>query len=81
MNTIVDEALRLTARWLWALQALEQSNGDPTVDAAEQKAFDELVDWVESHDLNYTSLDPRGPHPDGRFDPFPWETTGGGAQS
>lgn len=74
---IVDEARRLTARWHEAVQALENSGGNPSLDRAEQRAFDELVEWIENHDMNYTRLDPRGPRPDGRFDPFPWDATGG----
>ena len=60
METIIAEATRLTATWVGALDAKERGDSS-ALDRAEQVAYDELVDFVEAHDLNYTVHDPRGP--------------------
>lgn len=58
--TITGEARRLRLAWRSALDRKERE-GTIAADHAEQEAYDELVDYVEEHDLNGTKHDPRGP--------------------
>jgi len=61
----IGEALRLTAAWGEAVDAVERSldPSDRLIDA-EQNAYDALVDHVDAEGLTYTELDPRGPAQD-----------------
>lgn len=54
------ETRRLRASWE-AARDRKDREGTTAADAAEQAAYDELVDWVEANDLNGTEHDPRGP--------------------
>ncbi len=45
--------------WEAAARRSEKTSSDKD-SAAEQVAYDELIEYVEDNDLNYTSLDPRG---------------------
>lgn len=59
MNKIEREALRLQEDWVKASADLEDYDSDTNY-RAEQIAWDALVDFVESNNLNYTKYDPRG---------------------
>lgn len=54
------ETRRLWAAWE-AARGRRDRVGTDAADAAEQAAYDELVDYVEANDLNGTEYDPRGP--------------------
>lgn len=56
---VLREAVRLREVWQEALRLAEVHEGTFGSDQAEQKAYDELVDFVEENDLNHTSYDPR----------------------
>lgn len=58
--TTTSEARRLWISWK-AARDRKETEGSIAADHAEQEAYDELVDWVEEHDLNGTKHDPRGP--------------------
>lgn len=58
--TATSEARRLWIAWKAALDRKERE-GSVAADHAEQEAYDELIDHVEEHDLNYSKYDPRGP--------------------
>lgn len=58
-----QEVARLREAWQQALGDYRAgTDGDDwaTLFAAEQDAYDELVDYVEAHNLNGTAYDPRG---------------------
>lgn len=48
----------LTEEWIGSRRR-QQLSGRAQDDIAEQFAYDALVDYVEAHDLNGTSWDPR----------------------
>lgn len=55
------EVAQLTVAWRAALDARERHPNPPDwMDAEEQRAYDELIDFVEANGLNYTEHDPRG---------------------
>lgn len=53
-----ERATTLWLAWVDAWTALEGRYSE-SAHTAEQDALDELVDYVEANDLNYTGLDPR----------------------
>lgn len=54
------EADRLTVEWRQLSDQLNASPNPSTAQiAAEDTAWNALVDYCEAHDLNYTSYDPR----------------------
>lgn len=57
-DTERDHLQRLRFAWLDARIASGADEADPAVD----RAWDEWVDYVEAHDLNYTEYDPRNTH-------------------
>jgi sensor domain CHASE-containing protein len=59
MNATEREVASLTAEWK-AANHLRERRATDFNDAAEQVAWDALVDFVEAHDLTYTEHDPRG---------------------
>lgn len=64
-DPVTKEAGRLYSVWVEALDVKECAD-DPTPyqDAAEQQTYDNLIDYVEANDLNYSNWDPRGPKED-----------------
>jgi len=54
----MTEVERLRQQWDDALAKHRQVDTDKT-NAAEQVAYDALVDYVEANDLNYSHYDPR----------------------
>ena len=50
----------LLGQWNAALVG-QQVRGSLADDRYEQECYDRLIEWVETHDLNYSAYDPRGP--------------------
>lgn len=58
MNQTQTEAYRLLHEWLTAYDEHAAKNTAQT-DAAEERTFDELVGFIETHDLGGARFDPR----------------------
>lgn len=58
-SNVIDKAGDLHTKWKLAQERRERYQTDEA-EQAEQAAYDELIDYVEAHDLNYTEYDPRG---------------------
>ena len=62
MSNREDRAIAtdLYKQWLAAIEG-QKVRGRAVDDKYEQDCYDRLIDWVETHGLNYTAYDPRGP--------------------
>lgn len=61
--TPTSEYATLYSEWMDAIRACQQSYGEDALtraDEYEQRTYDALIEYVDEHDLTYTSLDPRG---------------------
>lgn len=59
MTNTEREYRTIRAAWESARER-QQARGSDFDDAEEQRTYDELIDFVEAHGLNYTDRDPRG---------------------
>lgn len=53
------ELARLRAAHAKAAERIRYGEGSSEDDRVEQERWDALIDWIETHDLNGTELDPR----------------------
>ena len=62
MSNREDRAIAkdLMGQWRAAVVG-QQVRGRLIDDRYEQECYDRLIDWVETHGLNYSAYDPRGP--------------------
>lgn len=61
MHKYAEQAENLNCAWKLALARSHDRPGSDRARADEQRAYDELIEFIELHDLNYTDVDPRGP--------------------
>jgi hypothetical protein len=60
-DTARRQARKLHDSWQTACEAVRKDpTGDIQLSDREQSAYDRLVEFVDAHDLTYTSFDPRG---------------------
>ena len=62
MSNREDRAIArdLMGQWMAAIEG-QKVRGRAIDDQYEQECYDRLIDWDETHRLNYSSYDPRGP--------------------
>ena len=62
MTNRSDRAIAKDLARQWrAAQDGQRVRGSLADDRYEQECYDRLIDWVETHGLNYSAYDPRGP--------------------